>query len=138
MENITRDIIMDIWPLYASGEASEDTRKLVETFLSEDPQFATDLRESGNVLPSHVPPALAPDHEMKTLARLKRRLSGPVWLMQLAIMFTAFAFGRIISDTSFDVSPRRFIVTALIAVCFWVAFLVVLFRGRRAVFVRLR
>jgi hypothetical protein len=48
------------------------------------------------------------------------------------------AFGRIISDTSFDVSPRKFIIAAAIAVCFWIAFFVKLIRGRRDFLVRVR
>jgi hypothetical protein len=58
--------------------------------------------------------------------------------MQLAILFTCFAFGRIVSDTSCDVSPRNFLITAAIAGVLWIAFFVTLFRGRRKVLVRLR
>jgi hypothetical protein len=56
----------------------------------------------------------------------------------LAIVFTMQAFGRIVSDTSFTVSPRNFIATAVVAAVFWVVFLVRLFRGRREVLVRVR
>jgi hypothetical protein len=38
------------------------------------------------------------------------------------MLFSGFAFGRIISDTSWDVSPVNFIVIATIAVAFWIAF----------------
>ena len=38
--NVTRDVITDLWPVYASGEASPDTRALVEAFLQGDPEFA--------------------------------------------------------------------------------------------------
>jgi hypothetical protein len=138
MENITRDVILDLWPLYVSGEASPDSRGLVETFLKQDPGFAAELRQLERPLPDCAPPSLPPDHDLKTFDRLKRRLRGPIWLLQLAILFTCFAFGRIVADTSFDVSPRQFIITAAIAACFWIAFLVKLFRGRRAVLVRLR
>lgn len=139
MENMTRDIITDLYPLYLSGEASSDTRRIVESFLSEDSEFARSLTDTErDSLASCTPPSLPPDHELKTLARIKRHLSGPIWLLQLAVLTTCFAFGRIVSDTSFDVSPRKFIVTAVIAVCFWIAFFVKLFHGRRAVLVRLR
>ena len=33
MENVTRDVIADLWPLYVSGEASADTRGLIEAFI---------------------------------------------------------------------------------------------------------
>lgn len=41
---VTRDVVSDLWPLYASGEASADTRTLVEGFLAGDPAFAAALR----------------------------------------------------------------------------------------------
>lgn len=139
MENITREIIADLYPLYLSGDASPDTRRLVETFVKEDPEFVQVLGETGrDSLKAYSAPALSPDHELKTLARLKRRLSAPTGPLFLAMIFSGFAFGRIVSDTSFDVSPRKFIVTAVIALCFWVWFFVKLFRQRRAVLVRLR
>jgi hypothetical protein len=54
------------------------------------------------------------------------------------MVFTCLAFGRLVADTSFDVSPLGFIATAVVAACFWVAFFVVLFRRRRSILVRLR
>jgi len=51
-------------------------------------------------------------------------------VLQLALVFSGLSFGRIGSDTSWDVSPRNFIVTASIAAAFWIAFLVSLFRMR--------
>jgi hypothetical protein len=137
MTQITRDVIHDLWALNSSGEASEDTRKLLDELLAGDPELARSLRESGgNPLASCLSP-LAPDHERRTLEGVKRRLRGYPWLMQLAILFSCFAFGRIVSDTSWDVSPRNFIITAAIAGVLWIAFFVTLYRGRRKVFIRL-
>jgi anti-sigma factor RsiW len=128
---VTRDVVSDLWPLYASGEASADTRALVEVFLATDPAFAQVLRESANVtLPAGSAPVLPPDHELVALHLTRRRLWGPGWLFQMAMLFSFFAFGRIISDTSFDVSPRNFIATAAVAACFWTAFFVILWRNR--------
>lgn len=33
---ITRNVIMDLMPLYVAGEVSEDTRRLVEAYLEQD------------------------------------------------------------------------------------------------------
>jgi hypothetical protein len=137
MQNITRDIISDLYILYSSGDATEDSRRLVDEFLSKDPEFSASLKERAGNVPI-LPPPLPATHELKTLDRLKRRLSGPIWLLQLAMIMSGLAFGRIISDTSFDVSPRNFIITAAIAVCLWIAFFVKLVRGRRAFLVRTR
>jgi hypothetical protein len=136
MDSLTRAVITDIWPLYISGDVSPDTRRFVENFLSQYPDFASQLKQDSESLPA--PPPLQPDHELKTLSRLKRRLAGPVWLLQFAMIFSCFAFGRIVADTSFDVSPRNFIVTASIAAVFWVAFIVKLIRSRQAFIIRPR
>ena len=137
MQKVTRDIVSDLYVLYSSGDASADSRRLVEEFLGQDPELAASLRESGGTVPISPNP-LPPAHELKTLDRVKRQLSGPIWLLQLALIMSGLAFGRIISDTSFDVSPRNFIITAAIAVSFWIAFFVKLIRGRRDFLVRVR
>jgi len=142
MQSVTRDVITDLWPLYTAGEASPDTRALIESFLKDDPEFARTLHElERERLPTPDVPVLAPNEELKTLARLRRRLQVPMPLLMFAMMFSCFAFGTLVSDTSFDVSPRRFIITALIAASFWAAFLFQLFRlfkGRREVLIRMR
>ena len=64
------------------------------------------------------------------------KIDGPiVAIVSGGNMFTCFAFGRIVADTSWDVSPRNFIVTALIAACFWIVFLVSLWRMRARILV---
>jgi anti-sigma factor RsiW len=139
MDTVTRNVIADLWPLYVSDDVSPDTRRLVDAFLASDPEFARTLHDTGGAsLPGAAPPTLPPDLELKTLDRVKRKLTGPKWIFKLALIFSGLAFARIISDTSFDVSPRAFIATAIVAAAFWIAFFVVLFRGRRSVLVRLR
>jgi hypothetical protein len=133
--NVTREVISDLWPVYASGEASADTRALVEAFLRQDPEFAELLRRGGEeALLLHDVPRLSPDREAQALRRTKRLLHGWDWLLLLAILFSCFAFGRIVSDTSWDVSPVSFIVTATIAGAFWVAFFTRLVWVRRSVY----
>ena len=131
--SITRPVILDLWPAYLSGEASAETRALVEEYLRSDPEFARQLRE--NPLGDVVSPPLPPDIETNAFARARRQLRGFRWLLQLALIFSALAFGRIVSDTSWDVSPRNFIITAGIAVCFWVAFFVTLWRMRARIMI---
>jgi hypothetical protein len=125
---VTRPVILDLWPVYAAGEASPETRALVDEFLRSDPEFARQLRQ--DPLATVPPPPPPPDLEMHAFTRARRRLGGYRWLLKLALVFSGLAFGRIVSDTSWDVSPLRFILTASIAVVFWIAFLVSLWRMR--------
>ena len=38
--NVTRDVIYDLLPSYFAGDASDDTRALVEAYFETDPEFA--------------------------------------------------------------------------------------------------
>lgn len=78
---------------------------------------------------------MPPDIETNAFALARQRLRGFPWLLQLALLFSALAFGRIVSDTSWDVSPRNFIITAAIAFCFWIAFFVTLWRMRARIMI---
>ena len=131
--SIPRPVILDLWPAYVSGEASPETRALVEDYLRTDPEFARRLRE--DPLGRVAAPPLPPDIETTAFARARSRLRGFPWLLHFAIMFSAFAFGRIVSDTSWDVSPLAFIVFAGIAACFWIAFFVTLWRMRSRIMI---
>jgi hypothetical protein len=73
MKTPTRDVVVDLWPLYVSGEASADTRALVEAFLEQEPGLGERLR--GAAAADLEPPALAlpADHERATLLRTQRR-----------------------------------------------------------------
>src|SRR5258708_24522160 len=121
--NVAGEGIKDLWPIYAAGEASADTRALVETFLRQDPELARLLQGGGEEYLWRVEaPKLREDREAQALRRTKRLLHGWDWLLFMAILFSCFAFGRIVADTSWDVSPVGFIVVATMAVAFWVAF----------------
>jgi len=132
---VTRDVISDLWPVYAAGEASADTRALVDAFLRQDPELARLLHGRGeDALLGRGAPDLPPDREARALRRTKRLLHGWDWLMFLAILFSCFAFGRVVADTSWDVSPVNFIVVASMAGAFWVAFLTRLIWVRKTVY----
>ena len=53
--NVTKDVILDLLPLYYSDEASPDTRILVERHLADDPGLAR-LAEEGRVRLTAPPP----------------------------------------------------------------------------------
>ena len=131
--NVTRPVILDLWPVYASGDASPETRALVDAFLAADPEFARQLTR--DPLAGLDAPKLPPDVEVRALTRARRRLGGYRLLLTLAMMFSCLAFGRIVSDTSWDVSPKNFIATACVAAAFWVAFFVSLWRMRSRILI---
>jgi hypothetical protein len=129
---ITRDIIADLWPLYVDGVASADTRALIDESLAEHPEWKKSLEEQ--VAAGGFPlPEIQPDKETKMWNQIKMRIRRLGWLRLLAVTVTGLAFGRIISDTSWDYppGPRRFIATAIVAGICWIAYLTAVVRLRR-------
>ena len=131
--SITRPVVLDLWPVYESGEASAETRQLVEEYLRSDPELARQLKE--NPLENVQAPPLPADLEASAFARARGRLRGFRSLLQLALVFSGLAFGRIVSDTSWDVSPRNFIIMSAVAACFWIAFFVTMWRMRARILI---
>ena len=114
---VTRELITDLWPGYVDGTLSPGTRALIEQYLAQDPELARRLRE-----PEREEHGRWPVH---------------LWLLLMAMLFSSFAFGRIVSDTSWDVSPIGFAIMAGIAGLLWIAFLVTLTQtGQRVTLTR--
>lgn len=45
MKELTKDVILDLLPLYLAGEVSEETAALVKKYLEEDPELAETAKE---------------------------------------------------------------------------------------------
>ena len=72
---ITRDVINDLLPVYLAGEASADTRALLEDYLRDNPALAAEVRSQADknvaVLGS-LAAALPADHERETVERIRQ------------------------------------------------------------------
>jgi len=132
MMKVTREVIADLWPVYVSGEAAPDTRALVEEFLGQDPEWERTLRAAEGQGIAALPADLPPDHEVQTLERVRGRLRSGAPLRLVALASTGLAFARILADTSWDVSPRRFIIASVVAAAAWVLYLAQRARALRA------
>ncbi len=93
--NVTKDVIADLLPLYEAGEASADTRALVEAYLKEHP---------GTLKPASIDamlksePAALPERERR--AALERTRS----LLKLRTVLFALALGCNLMTFSFAFS----------------------------------
>jgi ferric-dicitrate binding protein FerR (iron transport regulator) len=95
--DVTRQVVSDLWALCRTGDASADSRALVDAFLAQDPAFAESLKESEmmNTIVPHV--QLSPDAERRMLddaartARLKLLVIGGSVALVAALLFAAFA-----------------------------------------------
>ena len=75
MEIITRNIILDLLPLYLANEVSADTRAFVDKFLETDPQLAKVVEQSLAIEDSDdIPFPLSQDDKIKSYRKAKRKI----------------------------------------------------------------
>jgi anti-sigma factor RsiW len=93
--NISRDVVKDLIPVYLAGEASADTRALVESYLKTDPSLAGDVASAGDTS-LELPPTRPPTAEKQTLDATRQLLKSRTSTLVVAMIFTVlpltFAF----------------------------------------------
>jgi hypothetical protein len=88
--NVTREVILDLLPVYLAGEASPATRTLVEEYMKEDPELAQRMRlQWAENFAKVAPSSLPPDLELRSLRRTRRLLGWQRWLFGFNIFFAA-------------------------------------------------
>jgi anti-sigma factor RsiW len=125
--NVTAEVVKDLLPLYVAGEASADTKALVEEFLRTDPRLAAlaaALREQES---RPVSPAAAPGAERTALTTTRSLLRRRSWLLGFALMFTGLPL-----SFTFDSTGLRFLLLRdapafaatswVVAAVLWLAF----------------
>ena len=123
---ITRDVVTDLLPLYASGEASADSRALVDEYLRSDPEFAamvhaTEEQQTDPLLPAPVV-SLPEGSEKAALERSRTVLRWRSWTMGLALFFTLLPFTMVHTDTIRFLMIRdqpRSAAFLVVAACLW-------------------
>jgi anti-sigma factor RsiW len=120
---ISRKVILDLLPLYFAGEASDDTRALLEAYLRENPEFAATVRDRAEqttaLLASVQAPAPPPDHERATLERVRRFNRHRSRWLTFAIVSTLVPFTFVFEGTHvrwmmLNDNPKQ-------AIFFWIA-----------------
>jgi hypothetical protein len=132
--NITKDIITDLLPLYQSGEVSEDTRKLVDAYLHDHPDFAREAKAAlKNPFPQTAVPKLNQE-ELSSLRKTKRILRLRSTIMALAIFFSLCPFSFIHTDNRsyflLTESPNYALAYGAVGIVFWGIWLTMKRRAR--------
>lgn len=99
--NITKDVINDLLPVYLAGEASGDTRDLIEDYLRRDPEMAAAVRAEAakNVALLHaIAPVPADDHEKATFERIRQHNRYRTQFFVFAMIFALFPFSTSFAD----------------------------------------
>jgi hypothetical protein len=124
---VTRDVISDLMPLYGSGEASADTKALVEQFLRSDPEFAALVHDERCMELLKETVAFPPNREKQSLSRLKRLIKIQTWFLAAALLFSLVPFSIRIEDGSVTFfmlqdTPLLAAIYWFIAAAFWLGY----------------
>src|SRR5690242_17979728 len=91
--NITRDVVTDLLPIYFSGEASGDTKILVEDYFRQDADFERIARSAATpleTLRTATPIAANPEKEKRDLESVRWSLRRRQWLFAGSLFLTLF------------------------------------------------
>src|SRR5215831_8043776 len=118
--NISKEVIRDLLPAYVAGEASEDTRVLLESALAEDAELRTEATMLGTVpSASATPPG---DLGLETLKRTQRLLRRRALLAGFSVFFSTFPL--VLFHRGWGLAgPSGQTACLLIAAAGWVLFL---------------
>lgn len=125
--NVTRDVVTDLLPLYFSGEASADTRTLVEDYFRQDPDFERIARGAAKpleTLRAATPIAAGPEKEKRDLECVRSGLQWRKVLFGVSLFLTLvplsfhFTHGHIVSVMVRD-APWEAAFCWSLAVLFW-------------------
>lgn len=107
MMNVTRDVILDLLPLYLADEVSADSRILVEKYLETDIELAQIAAESAGMMqPDNSPVPLTTEDQMEAYLETKRLLfrRNLIWAVVVGLgLFMAFALAVLAAFFMFSV-----------------------------------
>ena len=126
---LTRNLVRDLLPLYASGEASAETRQVVEQWLATDPVLTAELA----ALREDQPTPSAKQHrlletERTVIDQTRHLLRRRAWWLSVAILFTALVLLSLYYRYAGMHFPlQRFAVleygSVIATIVFWVLFI---------------
>ena len=85
--NISRDVVKDLIAVYLAGDASADTRTLVESYLKTDPELAKDVEAAGGATLG-LPPTGTPTAEKQALEATQQQIKARTSTLAVALIFT--------------------------------------------------
>lgn len=97
--NVTRQVVTDLLPIYLAGEASGDTKALIEEYFRQDPDFERIARSEAaplETLRAAAPIAASPERKKRDLESIFLGLRRRKWLFGVGLFLTlsplSFAF----------------------------------------------
>lgn len=94
---VTRDVILDLLPLYLAGEASTDAQALVKEYLEKDPDLAKLAGQWRQRLPGPPPAPSHPDSQALAYMEAKRKIALKTALVGAGIAAGILALAAVIA-----------------------------------------
>lgn len=86
---ITRDVVLDLLPLYIAGELSADSRRVVEKYLQADPELARLAERTARLdLNDEIPVPLSEEDQMEAYKEAKRMMLWKTIVEGAVVAFT--------------------------------------------------
>jgi hypothetical protein len=107
--NVTREVVTDLLPIYFSGEASGDTKVLVEDYFRQDPDFERIARSAATpleTLRAAAPIAAGPEKEKRDLESVLWGLRRRQWLFGVSLFLTLAPLTDFINGHSVSLMAR--------------------------------
>jgi hypothetical protein len=139
---VPREAILDLLPLYAAGEATAETRAMVDAYLELDETLRQEVERDGlGVTPDLLPPSPGPsaETELRSLRRAQGLLRWQRRLYSWALVFTVVSLGGVgwIQNGKFSFHfflsdyPQYFYPCVSIAVSCWINYFIFFVLRRR-------
>ncbi|MCB0120230.1 MAG: hypothetical protein KDD72_14450 [Anaerolineales bacterium] len=111
MSEVTKNVILDLLPLYLAGEVSEDTSVLVKKYLEADPELAEAAKEMAKADSlGKVPLPFRKDTAMETYQEAKKWMTIRVLgLAAIAGLVIACFLITVLLGTSLDHVAQLFV-----------------------------
>jgi anti-sigma factor RsiW len=96
---ITRDVILDLLPLYLAGEVSADTRALVENYVKTDPELAHLVERSVAIeLSKDIPVPLTQEDKMEAYREAQRLIFRriAIWAAVISLVVVIVIIGIVL------------------------------------------
>ncbi len=87
----TRDVVLDLLPLYLAGEASPDSQALVKDHLESDPDLARLAERWPERLTDSPPQPVNPDSQALAFSEAKRQIANRIITVAAVVALTTLA-----------------------------------------------
>jgi len=95
---VTRNVILDLLPIYFAGQVSTDTRALVDEYLRSDPDFARMSQRFEALLKDHAAPGDSDATERRAFERTRRLLRYRNQTVGMAVAYSLLPFAFLFKD----------------------------------------